>query len=471
MVTEELPLATVAEWLRSLVSKAGPLDLAIEASKAAIQTAALIPEAVRRGKSLGQIVFTTSITWDEPDPESVFLGGGLGDFPATMVHPRLENDEETLKALQALGIVPTSAETALKILAGRVLVNGRYRGTPPSDWHWRNFWNLVHDVGDDVAYEIIKGHEHWRSSIRVRVVAGTWSLLHHSLLPGPIVPEDGSRDAGVAIDTCYHEAELSLLRQLGAVDTATGGCELSPAQMGRFLRKCRITFTDFAQREVRRTPRDYMLNFEPPATTSGPLDVLESLSDDGKAEYTWRLLSLHHTFTRWTMRHDTQEIYPPISFNSPALEILQEHGRISTDEGIRPFSGALGDSPQDPAVFHKLLTHPQADLIRRAFDLPDDEDIPVEPLGEDIPIPLLDEWPGLKPHLSAQRSNLELVRCDGFRTFGGDEPKCVVRGSVVYVARQYEEEHELGSVLDELGVRLRDDEIRRVLLAARLRID
>ena len=207
-----------------------------------------------------------------------------------------------------------------------------------------------------------------------------------------------------------------------------------------------------------------MLNFESPATTSGPLDVLEQLSDEGKAKYTWRLLSLPATYEPWVMRHDTQDIYPPMDFESPAIEMLRLHGRIETDDGIKPLADGLGDSPPDSAVLYKLLSHPQADRIRQAFNIPDDEDIPAEPLGEDAPIPLLDEWPGLKPHLSVQQGRLDLARCEGFRTFGGEEPLCMEKDGVVYVTRQYDDAQELRLVLAELGVNLNDGDIRRVLL-------
>ena len=53
----------------------------------------------------------------------------------------------------------------------------------------------------------------------------------------------------------------------------------------------------------------------------------------------------------------------------------------------------------------------------------------------------------LKPHLSAQQSRLDLVRCDGFRAFGDVEPLCVAQDGAVYVARQDDEEQELRSVL------------------------
>ena len=355
---EELPIAELGEWLEALVDDINTLEEALKASMAAIQTAALISEDLRQDEFLGDIVLATDGSWVAPDPDAVFLGGGLNSTAFSLVHPQLEADADTLSGLKALGIGPASAESAFRDVAGRLLVYSHYREVKPLDNEWREFWQLSLDVEPNAATEIIKAHENWNSSLRVLTVSGKWRSLLHTLFPGSIVPENGSRDAAVATDMRFHQANQLLLRLLGAVESPTGGRELSPAHMRRFLRKCRITFTDFAQREVRRTPRDYMLNFEPPATTSGPLDVLELLSDDGKAEYTWRLLSLHHTFTRWTMRHDTQEIYPPISFNSPALEILQEHGRISTDEGIGPFSDGIGDSPKNPAVLHKLLIAP-----------------------------------------------------------------------------------------------------------------
>ena len=459
---EELPIAEVAEWLEALVDDTDTLEESLKGSMAAIQTAALIPEDVRQGEVLGDIVLAASGSWVAPDPDAVFLGGGLSSTAFSLVHPRLEVDADTLSALKALGIGPASAESAFRDVAGRLLVYSHYREVKPLDNEWREFWQLSRDVEPNAATEIIKAHENWNSSLRGLTVSGKWCSLHSVLMPGAIVPEDGSRDAAVAIDMRFHQADQLLLRLLGAVVALTGGRELSQAHMRRFLRKCR---TEYTRRDLPGNPQRDYLEFEAPCTTSGPLDVLEALSDEGKAEYTWRLLSLRSTYRKWTMRHRTRsDFYPSLEIESPALEVLRRHGRVDTGDGILPLSDGFDDPPKDYAVLRKLLSHPQVEMIRRFFNLPDDEDIPAEPLGEDVPTPLLDEWPGLKPYLSAQQSNLELVRCDGFRTFGGDEPTCVVRGGVVYVARQYEEEQELRSVLRELGARPSDVDIKRVLL-------
>ena len=458
----QVPTATIAEWLEALVDNAETLEEAVEASKAAIQIAALMPETVRQGENLGQIVLTSYQNWVAPDPSAVFLGEGRSFDATALVHPQLEADAETLTALKELGINPASAESASRSVAGKVLEDGQYRSRPPTDRIWSGFWRLTHDVEQKDAAQIIQSHRGWRSALRVRTIGENWVSLHHALLPGPIVPADGTRDTDVAIDTRYHEADLPLLRRLGAVDTPRGGCQLSPAHLRRFREQCRDRFT---RRDLPSNPRPDYLDFEDPATTSGPLDVLEALSDEGSAAFTWQLMGLPSTYWEWTMRHDTRgDYYPSLSVESPALEVLRFHGRVVTDDGIRPLSDGLGESPQDPAVLHKLLAHPQAHLIRQAFGLPDDEDIPVEPLGEDAPMPLLDVWPGLKSHLSGRQNRLDLVRCDGFRTFDGEEPSCVVADDVVYVARHDDEGQELRSVLFELGALLSDDRIDWILL-------
>ena len=54
------------------------------------------------------------------------------------------------------------------------------------------------------------------------------------------------------------------------------------------------------------------------------------------------LLALDDTYKRWTMRHNTQEIYPRMDFESPAIEVLRQHGGIETRDGISRSPMALG---------------------------------------------------------------------------------------------------------------------------------
>ena len=232
----------------------------------------------------------------------------------------------------------------------------------------------------------LKSHLRWHSWLHVRAVDGNWRLLRDVLLPGPIVPEDGSRDDKVAVDVQFHKPDLSLLRRLGAVDSPVGRHErpLPLSELNEFLESSRNDFIQ--QDDLPRNPRRDMLNFSE-TTSSGPLGVVETLSEEGKAEYSWCLLELTDTYEPWTMRHDTQTIYPPMTFESPALEILRKHGCIRIDDEIHNLSDGLGDPPKNAAVRKKLLSHPQAHLIRKAFGIRAEE----SETDDDYPIPTDDE--------------------------------------------------------------------------------
>ena len=61
--------ATIAEWLEALVKAGKPSDAA-EASKAAVQVAALIPDEIRKNADPGEIVLTAAGALRKPDPQS-----------------------------------------------------------------------------------------------------------------------------------------------------------------------------------------------------------------------------------------------------------------------------------------------------------------------------------------------------------------------------------------------------------------
>ena len=239
---------------------------------------------------------------------------------------------------------------------------------------------------------------------------------------------------------------------------------MSPTTRWRFTDLCR---DEFKRQDLPRKPQTDKLNFDE-TTTSGPLDVLESLSDEGKVIYTWRLLALDDTYKKWTMRHDTQHgIYPPMDFESPALEALRRHGRIETEDGVHRLSDGLAAPPKNRSVLDKLLTHPKSALIRQAFGL-QEADLPPEPIGADEATPLIDGWPGLGSYLGAQSIKLHLIRCDLIRKFslGGGESELdsFIVDDTIYVTRQEVERGELELVLRELRLRLSDNQIVRILL-------
>ena len=462
--------APVWKWLDALVEmhssvffeEADSLSSALEASKAAIQTAALIPAGIREGGDLGSIVLTAGSDWQEPNPETVFLPDSEAaeeTVSTSLVHPALVTDADTRKALETLGIGRASAESRFRLLVEDI-PSGELE-----DGFLKAFWAAARRLETAMALGIITREHSWWRDLRVRTRSGEWKPLHAVLLPGPIVPGDGSRDDGATLDTAFHDADLSLLRRLGLTDGPGSECDLSrESWFYSFAYRCRDFFCS-PERELPRNPRRSSLEFRD-KTGSGPLKVMETLSDEGCALYTSALLALDATYESWTMRHNTQgHVYPDLVCRSPAVEMLKKHGRIRIRDGVVPFSVVLGGQPENLAVLRTLLEHPKAEKIKEAFDLADlTSDSFGEPdvTGEEEPVPLLDEWPGLEDHLPEDRKNDRLIRC-GQILAGGVEWECFPYGSNIYLVRAVEEDTALRLIAKELKLGLSEAQIDLVL--------
>ena len=264
----------------------------------------------------------------------------------------------------------------------------------------------------------------------------------------------------------YHQADVELLARLGAASSPRDAHELSSEHGRRYTSSSRTNYQNFSAITVSRRPQESFLVFES-ETTTGPLDVMAKLSEEGKALYTEALLNIVESYLPWTMKHATQDFYPPKDFKSPTWETLKLHGRIRTESGIRRLSDGLGDPPKDPSVTRTLLSYPMVGMIRWFFDIQVADKDPVEPIGTDDPIPLLDMWPGLKPHLSSEHEELLLVRCDGFSNTGRvleeHDLECLIKGGSIYIARKDSESDELMAVLEELGLQLSGEQVEAIL--------
>ena len=463
----EAPRASIAKWLEALVNGTSG-EGAVAASQAALQVAASIPEAKRRrGGTLGDILFTQDGTWCEPDPNAVFLPASFGSAVpdgTRLAHTALVADEDTAKALSELGIEPLSPESRFRAVA-QVLLSSD--AGDPDGSRWSEFWSASRAIGTREAHAIIveMGREHrnrwsWSPSpaacIRIRTCSGRWGALSSVLLPGAILPPDGTGDSGVRVDTDFHAGDVTLLRMLGATDSPRDDQELNNDSLYQSFRsECR---TRFASRGLPRNPRQCSLVFAS-TTGSGPLEVLKLLSDESRARYTDALLSLDTTYAKWTMRHETQDIYPPLLCESLAIAALRKYGRIRCAGGIVPVRDVLGPHPANPAALATLLLHRMAHRIKDAFDLSEPV---VEPLGEEDPFPLTDVWPGLARHLSGQTRTCLLIRCQQLGT-GTSGQVCARVDSNIYLVSTGDECRDLHLVSQELGLDLDDRELQAIL--------
>ena len=278
------------------------------------------------------------------------------------------------------------------------------------------------------------------------------------LLPGDIVPGDGSRDGSATVDTHFHEPDDELLCELGATEAPHENRDLSmEPRFDSYHHSCRGRFRE--QDGLPHTPVWDCLDFDS-SRGAGPLEVFTSLSDEGRALHTDALLNLDTCYESWTMRHTgtNRGAYPRMPCESLTIHMLREHGRIRTSGGIVPLSDALGP---DPKSLDALLTHPKADRLKAAFDLA--ESTP-EFFGEGDPIPLTDVWPGLKQYLPKHRRTCRLVRCERILVVGQSR-KCIFHAPDIYLADAAgdDEQHELRLVSDELELDLNHCQLIEIL--------
>ena len=457
--TPTAPRATIADWLEALVKYQE--EAAVRASMAAVQTAASIPSETRSNERLGDIVLTADGGWQPPDPERLFLPeespSGTADL-ASFVHPKLIADRDTLLALKELGLKPPSPKSVFRVVAKSILESSRQE---TSDNLLREFWVTSRKLSEEAASGVIQQHKHWPKTLRVRTRAGTWQPPYAVLLPGDIVPGDGSRDDDATVDIDFHEPDDKLLRALGVTEAPHGGRDLSSeAAYASFRRSCQSQYSK--QDNLPHDPHWGYLDF----TSSegvGPLEVLTILSDEGKSLYTDALLSNDITYEHWTMWHTgtNRQAYPKMPCESLTIHVLPKHGRVQTLTGVVPLVDALGPAPKSPEALHVLLAHPKADKIIEAFDLA--EPTP-EFFGESDPIPLTDVWPGLEEYLPAHRKRCCIVACERILVVG--QPReCVFCASDIYLSGAVDDDQRrsLQLVVDELGLPLDSEQIEAIV--------
>lgn len=464
----EAPRAAVAAWLEALV-QAPRSRHQVQASSVAVRIAAILDSPKPKPEHLGSIVLTANGAWRPPDPERIFLPHesptvGSTIDPQSCVHPALASDSEALTALKKLGLKEQTLGSRLRVLARRVLQGG---GAPVRDEERREFWVTSRLVSSDEALSVIKElathHQRGRrDGIRVLTRSGTWAAPHSVLLPGSIVPGDGSRDNDATVDMDFHGPDAGLLRELGVVERPQGGRDMSPEpSFPRHQNECEQRYRSLDG--LRWKPQRGYLRFTK-HVGMGPLNVLTTLSDEGRALYTDALLAHDECYAPLTMWHtgSNKESYPEKDFESLAVRMIRDHGRLRTADGIVAFADALGDPPCNTDALLCLLRHPNADNINIAFGLADPAP---EFFGMHDPVPLMDVWPGLQDYLRGNTESLQLVRCERIRV-GHEDRACHLDGDNVYLsAGSDEDEHDgLRQVVRTLELNVNEATIRDIAL-------
>ena len=449
------PRESVARWLTAIVEgRTG--NEAVDASKVAIRIAALLEHARVRHSGFGPIVLTQSGDWKEVDAPELFLSQheDLPGHDGSIVHWGLASDPSAVADLERLGVLPMSSTGLFeaKVKALQASDDGR---VDSSSADWDGFWRLARGLDVGEAYEIVANDP---IDPCVRTVNGTWPRLRNALLPGRVVPNDGTRDGGIAIDLDYHGEDVFLLTMLGVAEGSRADVELRGEGLyGSFLVDKLIEFQQYAD----GNPQTRLLYFVS-TRGSGPLDILEHLSDEGKALFTSRLLDHDETYAPWTMRHKTQPRWGERDFESLTVHAIRKHGLIACDGRYATMEDLRTAPKKYESALRSLMAHPQAEQISEAFGLEYPKPDPVG--GEDVGA-LVEVWPALRKHLSDDLLETRLIRCRAFEDHRSDRRiECVHVAPRLYVIGNGDDfRGELWLVSEELELELSSDEIEAVV--------
>jgi superfamily II DNA or RNA helicase len=326
---------TLSLWLASLVEGTTPATYA-----GAIRVAATV---ARSNPALAEKVCACWILVDsannpkQPCTGDVFLpshGGYSEGVSVSLLHPLLAEDPNLADSLKILGVHPVTPILELRAFLGTGWYSWR-------DSQWDRFWDLVRKVDTEDATRIITENEQHRLRLKVRTLAGAYQHVNDTLLPGPIVPADGSRDAKVTLDQTFHAGELALLDRLGARAQPGAECGLADGDaFSEYRRSCVSQYIEGLEDGSPRPNQDLMQFSQ--HGFAGPLEPILTLGEEGCRLFSDAIMATETDLGDWDLRHKTQSRYPTRRFIHPVVWTVQTYGRLSTSLGGRRVRECLG---------------------------------------------------------------------------------------------------------------------------------
>lgn len=326
-------IASFPGWLESLVE-----DATASASIAAIAVASSLQDSLGP-RDLGEmsradIVLTESDSWVGPQSPQVFLRSEWEVLSEVeFVHHDVATAPGVEPMLERLGVDRVDPDVELEEAARRL-----FRVTD-----WPGFWALIRAADSDRAVSILQDAMRGTyNKLRIRAMSERFELLEDVLLPGEIVPGDGSRDESITVDVEFHHDELEVITALGVADRPRAGAG----------RRSEVWFDDYRQTQLARyqhelkgrrsNPQFGKLQFDR-AGFPGPMSPLRRLSPEGRARFADAILESPGVLDGWTLAHETRrDTYPVVAVESPAAWILHRFGALRTSLGPAPVPAAVG---------------------------------------------------------------------------------------------------------------------------------
>lgn len=352
-------VASVRQWLEALVQDESPAASALAIRIIAGMVRAehtLAEEAVK-----ARVVLTESTGFVAPVRGKVFRRSSADTLADQLVYvdDRVLAEFDVLPALDVLGIHEAHA-------AGRfaAVVEQGFHGY--SDAQWTAFWELARQTGPSETVAILRDQVKDPSTeLKVRVMSGEFRRIAFSLLPGPVVPADGSRDQRIAVDLRFHEDDRPVLRDLGLRDRPV--TSVAPQEEPWFESYVESRWKLYCKRLPASSSRPALKSIRTDgADPAGPLHFLTELSPEGRAAY---LANLPPTglVTSWTLQIGANQSTRH-HVVSPLVWMAHAHGRLHTSRGLRAVPQCVG-----PGLGKHRDLLPVADLptnIAEALKLP-----------------------------------------------------------------------------------------------------
>ena len=323
----------VTEWLEALVED-GTADASAHAIKVLATIIAANPgNATVQAARAAKVVLTEKAGFVAPEAGQIFLRGEGDELRDDLVYVdrRVSARTDMIGPLHVIGVHVSDARGRFE----GVLDRGFAQYT---DQSWVQFWTLLRAAGGTAQTLRIQSKvADVARTLKVRTVAGAFVPMHDCLLPGPVVPGDGSRDKNLTVDPDFHSLDMSVLRELGMTDRPTGSVE--PRDEYWFEQYRDAVHGDHLAElpaDARRPRIDRLtLNGAKPV---GMLHLLPRLSDAGRAAFT-AAIGDSDIIESWTKQYSTNQ---QVRVQSPLLWMLHEHGMVQTSQGLQRLGVAVG---------------------------------------------------------------------------------------------------------------------------------
>jgi len=327
LASVERPVASVRDWLEALVADESP-----EASAIAIRIAASMKRArhtLAEEAGRARIVLTEDLGLVAPGRGNIFRRASTDELADNLVYvdDRVLAEPDVIAALDELGI-----HEANPVGRFEAVVDKGFLGYTDTDW--AGLWTLARQAGvAEAAQVLLDGVAEPTSKLKVRTLSGEFAFMKDCLLPGKVVPADGSRDARIAVDIGYHAAELEVLRRMGMHDAPRSSVDprgehwYAEYVESRWQRHCSRLPNDAA----RPTLKSARVEGADPV---GPLGFLPRLSPEGRAAFL-EALPQFGLVKNWTLQFGgkTSERQQVIS---PFVWMARKYGYLRTSRGLKP---------------------------------------------------------------------------------------------------------------------------------------